>query len=55
MQTIVDEVDVFNFVGHPAIDMSLIELGIVTDIELIDNEIILVFAFPFPNVDFLIL
>ena len=50
MITIVDVVEALKVVGHPAINMSLVELGIVTDIEIIDNEIVLVFAFPFPNI-----
>ncbi len=37
-------------VGHPAINYSLIKLGILTDIELTDNKVSVVFAFPFPNI-----
>lgn len=50
MITIKEVVDVMQEVEHPAIRLSLIELGIVTDIELIDNDVVLVFAFPFPNI-----
>jgi len=46
-----DEViNVFDQVEHPAISYSLIKLGIVTNVELIENKVILVFAFPFPNI-----
>jgi len=37
-------------VDHPAISYSLIKLGIVTDVELIDDKVKVVFAFPFPNI-----
>lgn len=37
-------------VGHPAINYSLIKLGIVTDVEFKDNKVSVVFAFPFPNI-----
>ncbi|PJA95402.1 MAG: metal-sulfur cluster biosynthetic enzyme [Ignavibacteriales bacterium CG_4_9_14_3_um_filter_34_10] len=37
-------------VGHPAINYSLIKLGIVNDVELNDNKVSVVFAFPFPNI-----
>jgi metal-sulfur cluster biosynthetic enzyme len=37
-------------VKHPAIDISLIELGIATDIELVDKTVLVTFAFPFPNI-----
>ena len=50
MKTIEEIVEVLRKVGHPAINYSLIELGIVTDIDLVDNTVELVFAFPFPNI-----
>jgi metal-sulfur cluster biosynthetic enzyme len=37
-------------VEHPAINYSLIKLGILTDVELINNTVSVVFAFPFPNI-----
>lgn len=37
-------------VEHPAINYSLIKLGIVNDVELNDNKVSVVFAFPFPNI-----
>lgn len=43
-------VNVFDKVEHPAISYSLIKLGIVTHVELIENKVTLVFAFPFPNI-----
>ena len=35
---------------HPYIDSSLTDLGIVTDIDLEDNMVSLVFAWPFPDI-----
>lgn len=37
-------------VKHPAIDYSLIKLGIVNDVAFNDNKVSVVFAFPFPNI-----
>ena len=37
-------------VMHPAIRFSLVDLGIVKDINIIENSISVVFAFPFPNI-----
>jgi predicted Fe-Mo cluster-binding NifX family protein len=37
-------------VMHPAIDLSLTQLGIVKDIDINDNKVEVVFAFPFPNI-----
>ncbi|MCD6355620.1 MAG: DUF59 domain-containing protein [Prolixibacteraceae bacterium] len=37
-------------VEHPSINYSLIKLGIVTDIQLSENTVSVVFAFPFPNI-----
>ena len=42
--------DVVNAVKHPAIDYSLVELGMVKDVEINDNTVKLVFAFPFPEI-----
>jgi len=37
-------------VEHPAINHSLVDLGIVKDIEIYTETITLKFAFPFPNI-----
>ncbi|HDR50789.1 MAG TPA: DUF59 domain-containing protein [Mariniphaga anaerophila] len=37
-------------VEHPAISYSLIKLGIVSHVELNENKVNVVFAFPFPNI-----
>lgn len=38
-------------VMHPAIDNSLVNLGIVQDIELYTDEVVIMtFVFPFPNI-----
>ena len=37
-------------VQHPAISLSLIELGIVRDVEVEGDNVIMTFAFPFPNI-----
>ena len=50
MKTLSDVASAITKVMHPAINYSLTELGIVTDVELVDNKVVLVFAFPFPNI-----
>ncbi|MBN1984690.1 MAG: DUF59 domain-containing protein [Prolixibacteraceae bacterium] len=45
-----DVLKILSQVKHPAINLSLIELGIATDIEMVDNEVLVTFAFPFPNI-----
>ncbi|MBN2766514.1 MAG: DUF59 domain-containing protein [Paludibacteraceae bacterium] len=37
-------------IEHPAINYSLIKLGILTDIQFVDNKVKAVFAFPFPRI-----
>ena len=37
-------------VMHPAIDRSLLDLGIVKDIEIANDTATVYFAFPFPNI-----
>jgi metal-sulfur cluster biosynthetic enzyme len=37
-------------VQHPAIAFSLLDLGIVKDVEVNDNVVSVTFAFPFPNI-----
>ena len=50
MKTLNDVANAITKVMHPAINYPLTELGIVTDVELEDNKVTLVFAFPFPNI-----
>ena len=53
MTTEISEKEVHVVVGqvkHPVIDLSLVELGIVRDIEIEGNQVMLTFAFPFPNI-----
>lgn len=57
VMTETEVLNVLSKVEHPAIRYSLLELGIVTDVELTGNKVKVVFAFPFPNIpiaDFLI-
>jgi len=42
--------DAVSGVKHPAINHSLLDLGIVKDIELSENTVVTTFAFPFPNI-----
>ena len=37
-------------VKHPAIDFSLLDLGIVKNVKLMDKTVGLEFCFPFPNI-----
>lgn len=39
-----------NSIKHPAIDYSLIKLGILTNIQVFDRKLTAEFAFPFPNI-----
>lgn len=50
MRTIEDVADVLTKIGHPAINYSLIELGIVSEIDLEENTVKVVFTFPFPDI-----
>ncbi|MCF8379670.1 MAG: iron-sulfur cluster assembly protein [Bacteroidales bacterium] len=50
MRTIFEVADVVTKTEHPAINHTLTDLGIVTDIDLRDNTVELVFAFPFPEI-----
>ena len=50
MQTLENVITELLKVQHPAINYSLIKLGIVKDIELNDDTVILTFAFPFPGI-----
>jgi metal-sulfur cluster biosynthetic enzyme len=49
----ISEEDVQKAVGqvkHPAIDHTLLDLGIVKDITVEGNKVTVTFAFPFPNI-----
>ena len=37
-------------VKHPAIDHTLVDLGIVKDVTVEGNKVAVTFAFPFPNI-----
>ena len=50
MKTKQDILNAISGVQHPAITNSLLNLGIVKDVELINNVANIVFAFPFPNI-----
>lgn len=43
--------NVISEVKHPAIDFSLVDLGIIREnIEVVESVVRLIFAFPFPNI-----
>ncbi len=46
-ETILNEI---TKVMHPEINHSLIELGIINNIEIIENKAQIIFAFPFPDI-----
>lgn len=50
MKTKQEVIDAISKVQHPAIAYSLLELGIVKDVELDENTVKVIFAFPFPNI-----
>ena len=50
MKTQEDVINAISNVKHPAIDYSLLELGMVKDVKLDKNTVSLTFAFPFPNI-----
>ncbi|MEA3444170.1 MAG: iron-sulfur cluster assembly protein [Bacteroidota bacterium] len=50
MKTKDDIINAISNVQHPAIAFSLLDLGIVKDIELNKNMVTATFAFPFPNI-----
>lgn len=50
MKTQQDIIDAISEVKHPAIENSLMNLGIVKEVKLIDNVANVVFAFPFPEI-----
>ncbi len=50
MMTREDVLNVLSKVEHPNIRYSLMKLGIVTDVELVENKVTVFFAFPFPTI-----
>ncbi len=50
MQTTEKVTEVISKIIHPAINLSLTELGIVQDIEMVGDTVIATFAFPFPDI-----
>lgn len=50
MQTLEKVLSEISKVEHPAISYSLTKLGIVKDIELAEDTVILTFVFPFPGI-----
>ena len=42
--------EIIGSVMHPAIDLSLITLGIIKDVKVTDEKVEVAFAFPFPNI-----
>ncbi len=47
--TLKDIVNTISRINYPGIKYSLIDLGITTDIKLIENKVVMVFAFPFTH------
>ncbi len=50
MKTNQEIINLISEVKHPAIDYSLVDLGIVKDIAIYNKTIALKFVFPFPNI-----
>ena len=50
MKTKNDIINAISGVQHPAIANSLINLGIIREVELNNNLATVIFAFPFPNI-----
>ena len=50
MKTKQNIIDAISGVQHPAISNSLLNLGIVKEVELNNNVANIIFAFPFPNI-----
>ena len=49
----ISEKDIFNLVDkvkHPAINRTLRELGIIKDLSIKDNKVLITMALPFPNI-----
>ena len=43
-------IEIISDVKHPAIDHSLLDLGIVKDVRVEDDKVKITFSFPFPQV-----
>jgi ATP-binding protein involved in chromosome partitioning len=50
MQTREAVISAISEIYHPAINLTLVELGIVQDIEIVDDKVIVTFVFPFPDI-----
>ena len=53
MTATLSEMDIHQAIGqvkHPAIDHSLVDLGIVKDVTIAAQKVTVTFAFPFPNI-----
>ncbi len=50
MKTKEEVLNVISAIKHPAINHSLVDLGIIKDIEFDDKAVELKFVFPFPNI-----
>ncbi|MCK5846504.1 MAG: hypothetical protein KAG84_03625 [Bacteroidales bacterium] len=50
MKTKEDIIKAIMHVQHPAIAYSLLELGIINNVQMKDNTAIIYFAFPFPKI-----
>lgn len=50
MKTREDVINEISNIKHPAIDHSLLDLGIVKDVLVADQNAKIIFAFPFPNI-----
>ena len=50
MKTKEDIVNAISAVKHPAINYSLLDLGIVKNVEINNGKATVMFAFPFPNI-----
>ena len=43
-------IDAIGQVGHPSINFSLVELGILQDLDVEDHTVTATFVFPFPDI-----
>jgi len=43
-------IDAISQVGHPSINFSLVKLGILQDLDVIDKTVTATFVFPFPEI-----
>ena len=42
--------EILEDIPHPAINYSLVKLGILTDIQIMESKVSAIFAFPFPKI-----